>query len=375
MSAEANWLEALGEGPEREKAVGGLTGLLFWTGGLAATGLGVALALGERITPEVGWVAKEFAQSGVSAGPVIACGTLAMGFAWITRLQRRHGTMVARGLDQGLVLSKLAKDLGGLRENIARVQLEFAEVQQTNRTLLNLSREQATAAAQSEPTKDAMFRLAASMDQLGARLESRVRTQFDSLEKRVADFDRRLEETSMIQRSELAKLEERITVAATLAQSTSAEIPYVDGAPEGETTPADQSCSTEENPGSSGEASTTEEPVVELQPREEWLEITVELEENGDEYETPGLFDLVEESESSTDDANDNWFEEATRNAGMVAETEDLLDAGEPTRLSPACDAVEPVEADEMLEQLDSLFGEQESVAEVLENLRRRRGE
>ena len=112
MSAEADWLEALGEGPEREKAVGGLTGLLFWSGGLTATSLGIALALGGRLTPEVGWVSQELAQAGISAGPVIACGTLALGFAWITRMLRRHGSLVARGLDQGLVLSKLAKDLG-----------------------------------------------------------------------------------------------------------------------------------------------------------------------------------------------------------------------------------------------------------------------
>lgn len=372
MSAEADWLEALGEGPEREKAIGGLTGLLFWTGGLAATGLGVALALGERLTPEVGWIGTQFARSGISAGPVIACGTLALGFAWITRLQRRHGSMVARSLDQGLVLSKLAQDFSGLRENIARVQLEFAQVQQTNRTLLNLSREQAAAAAQSEPTKDAMFRLAASMDQLGARLETRVRTQFDSLEKRVADFDKRLEETSMIQRSELARLEERLTIAATLAQSSKGEIPYVDGAPTG-----DDQCMDDDGMSASEDTS-NDEPVVELQPRDEWLEITVELEEDDFdvefelEEETPGLFDRVEASESTAATSNDHWFEEATKNAGMDIGAEDLLDAGEPKRLSPAGG---PVEADEMLEQLDSLFGEEESVAQVLENLRRRRGE
>lgn len=370
MSAEADWLEALGEGPEREKAVGGLTGLLFWTGGLAATGLGVALALGERIAPEVGWIGTQFARSGVSAGPIIACGTLAIGFAWTTRLQRRHGAMVARSLDQGLVLSKLAQDFSGLRENIARVQLEFAQVQQTNRTLLNLSREQAAAAAQSEPTKDAMFRLAASMDQLGARLETRVRTQFDNLEKRVAEFDKRLEETSMIQRSELARLEERLTIAATLAQSTKGEIPYVEGAPSGE----DRALDDDSQPTS--DEQTSDEPVVELQPREEWLEITVELEEDDFELEfeadPPGLFDCLDETESNDTDSNDNWFEEATRSVGMSTESDDLLDAGEPQRLSPAGG---PVDADEMLEQLDSLFGEEESVAEVLENLRRRRGE
>ncbi|MCA8980045.1 MAG: hypothetical protein H6831_10105 [Planctomycetes bacterium] len=366
MSAEAGWMEALGEGPEREKAVGGLTGLLFWTGGLAATGLGVALALGDRIAPEVGWIGSQFARSGVNAGPVIACGTLALGFAWISRIQRHHGAMVARTLDQGLMLSKLTQDLSGLRENIARVQLEFAQVQQTNRTLLNLSREQAAAAAASEPTKDAMFRLAASMDQLGARLETRVRTQFDSLEKRVADFDRRLEETSMVQRSELAKLEERLAIAATLAQPAQRELPYVEGAPTNDVQAQDHAPPTDED-------AANDEPVVELQPRDEWLEITVELEEEDYDVEfesdPPGLFDSAEST-----DSNDNWFEEATRNAGMDT-GEDLLDAGEPTRLSPAAAPDETDETDEMLEQLDSLFNEQESVAEVLENLRRRRGE
>lgn len=373
MSAEADWLEALGEGPEREKAVGGITGLLFWTGGLAATGLGLALALGDRVAPEVGWISTQMARSGVSAGPVIACGTLALGFAWITRLQRRHGAMVARSLDQGLVLSKLAQDFSGLRENIARVQLEFAQVQQTNRTLLNLSREQAAAAAQSEPTKDAMFRLAASMDQLGARLETRVRTQFDSLEKRVAEVDRRLEETSMIQRSELAKLEERITIAATLAQTARTEIPYVEGARAAIAgARSNDSRAQDDDYTFADDDRADEEPVVELQPRDEWLEITVELEEDDADDDPPGLFDLMDGQESSTEESNDHWFEEATRNAGMVDDTQDLFDSPADRRLSPAAGPVEP---DEMLEQLDSLFGEQESLTEALENLRRRRGE
>lgn len=381
MSAEAEWLEALGEGPERESATGGLTALLFWAGGVVATGLGIALALGERITPEVGWVSTQFARSGVDAGPVIACGTLAFGGAWITRMLRRHGTQLARTLDQGLMLSKLAKDLSGLRENIARVQLEFAEVQQTNRTLLNLSREQAAAAAQNEPTKDAMFRLAASMDQLGARLETRVHTLFDSLEQRVGALDKRLEETSQIHRSELGRLEERLTIAATLAQAASSTpIPYVAGAPKGKPR------ATTETTGEFDDDHTmpTDEPVVELQPREEWLEISVELEEDEDEMEiefefddddveeAPGLFDKRASAADAVTESNDNWFEQATLNAGMQEEEIDLFDAGEPQRLSPSNDPVAP---DEMLEQLDSLFGSQDSVAEVLEDLRRRRGE
>ena len=376
MTAEAEWLEAPGEGLGLEKGVGGLTGLTLWIGGVSALGLGTAMALGGSISPEVGWIATKLSRSGVSAGPVLACGAVVLGLAWVTRLQRRQNRRLGAVLGQSVTLGKLSTDFSGLRGNLSRVQLEFAEVLQTNRAILNVSRQQ-LAATEGEPQNDAMFRLAASMDQLGARLETRVRALFDSLEKRVVGIDARLDETAQIQRAEFLRLEERLTVAATLAQSAAAEIPYVDGAPAGaiETGMESEIPRAEETNTADGvQEHTEEEPVVELVPQEEWLEIVVELEEQGEEAdaldEAPSLFDA---GEGDTAVANDNWFEEATRNSGIECETEDLLDAGDVHRLSPAECA--PVDTEEMLDQLDSIFGREDSVADVLENLRRDRGE
>lgn len=377
MSAGTDWLEAQAEGLGREKAAGGVTTALLWLGGAGALGLGAALAVGGHVSPDAGWIATKLSRIGVSAGPVLACGALFIGMAWLGRLLRKQSGQLSMSLVHGQVLARLAKDFTGLRENIARVQLEFADIQQANRQLLNLVRQQAQAGAENEPTKDAMFRLAASMDQLGARLETRVRALFDGLEKRVDGFDRRLEETSNVQRTELGRLEERLTIAATLAQSTSSEIPYVDGAPKR---------SSEDTTDAGGpprasdhdEPTPVDEPVVELKPQEEWLDIQVELEEQDCTLEsTPGLCDGADDANDAPA-TNDNWFAEATRRSGLddgfdEELDDDLLDDGEPRRLSPAeCAAVDQ---DEMLEQLDSLFGEDDDVTEALEKVRRRRGE
>lgn len=372
MSAGTDWLEAQAEGLGREKAAGGVTTALLWFGGVTALGLGAALAVGGEIAPEAGWIATKLARIGVTAGPVLACGALAIGMAWTTRLLRKQSGQLATSLAHGQILARLAKDFTGLRENIARVQLEFADIQQANRQLLNLVRQQAQASTENEPTKDAMFRLAASMDQLGARLETRVRALFDGLEKRVDGFDRRLEETSKVQRDELGRLEERLTIAATLAQSSREEIPYVDGAPAS----SDEETTRAGGPARAADEPTpVDEPVVELKPQEEWLDIQVELEEQDCALEsTPGLCDGDDDADDVTA-PNDNWFAEATRRSGMDDgfDEDDLLDDGEPPRLSPAeCAAVDQ---DEMLEQLDSLFGDGDDVRSALEEVRRRRGE
>ncbi len=281
MSAGTDWLEAQAEGLGREKAAGGVTTALLWFGGVTALGLGAALAVGGEIAPEAGWIATKLARIGVTAGPVLACGALAIGMAWTTRLLRKQSGQLATSLAHGQILARLAKDFTGLRENIARVQLEFADIQQANRQLLNLVRQQAQASTENEPTKDAMFRLAASMDQLGARLETRVRALFDGLEKRVDGFDRRLEETSKVQRDELGRLEERLTIAATLAQSSREEIPYVDGAPAS----SDEETTRAGGPARAADEPTpVDEPVVELKPQEEWLDIQVELDISQDDF-------------------------------------------------------------------------------------------
>lgn len=187
---------------------GGLALLLFLTG-LAVGAGGFAMALADRISPEAEWIALQVLRLGVAPGVVIACGATMASIGLVgLSVARSRGRARAIQEDQGLI-EQLSEDLVAMRGSLSRLQLEFAGLQELCRNLLETGQDQVVrfqelSASMGGNTGDAMFRLAASLDQLGARFEQRIQEQTEAHRGGFAQLERLLDETAEGLRQELA---------------------------------------------------------------------------------------------------------------------------------------------------------------------------
>lgn len=187
------------ESGERSDAVREKQGSGLWTPILALAGLvmvsgGGILALAPQLGSEVSWVAEKMAHGGPHSGAVAAGGIVLLGLAIVCAGQSR----VLRG---SCSLSRLAAELSELRKGQKRLadrfgtlHLEMSVLQEANKTLLRAAQDQSAVQAAGMQV-DATYRLAASMDQLGARLEGRLEDQRSDLESRLGDLSGSLRET------------------------------------------------------------------------------------------------------------------------------------------------------------------------------------
>jgi len=187
------------ESGERTDAVREKHGSGVWTPTLALAGVamvsgGGVLALAPRLGSEVAWVSERLAHGGVQAGAIVAGGAVLLGLSIVS-------AGLGRVLRGSCSLSKLAAELSELRKGQKRLadrfgtlHLEMSVLQEANKTLLRAAQDQSAVQAAGMQV-DATYRLAASMDQLGARLEGRLEDQRSDLESRLGDLDGALKET------------------------------------------------------------------------------------------------------------------------------------------------------------------------------------
>ena len=162
--------------------------------GLSMLAAGGYLALATRIGTGAAWTAQRLAEAGVSSGALLVGGVITMGLALVCAGQSR----LVRGAHS---LPRISRELGELRKGQKRLadrfgtlHLEMSVLQEANKTLLRAAQDQS--AVQSAGMQvDATFRLAASMDQLGARLEGRLEDQRSKLENRLGDLVGSVQET------------------------------------------------------------------------------------------------------------------------------------------------------------------------------------
>jgi hypothetical protein len=168
--------------------------LLFSIGGLVA-GLGGALcAYGPRLLPAQAELFEHANSRGITSGLLWGVAALMFSLSILARSLGRNLESLAQTDDQSLLIDQIVTDLAQTRTSMQELRVEFVYLKEF---ISNLGRDLPTqiAAANESTTRDAMYRLAASLDQVGARLEQRIRSQQGTLEGTLQEVQQSLQAT------------------------------------------------------------------------------------------------------------------------------------------------------------------------------------
>jgi hypothetical protein len=192
MHVEKQAEEAVQQSSESPQS-GRLTAILGGLGVLSLAGA-VCAATAAHWNPQVAWIAEQLERGGTTSGDLFLGGSLAFGLAVVGgslgRMLRRTESLE----DAVETLDKMESGLVSLRTRISRLHLEITGLQESHKTLLKLSHDQSSAQAAGMQI-DAIFRLAASLDQLGGRLEGRMAHQDQQLAEHLESLSGALQET------------------------------------------------------------------------------------------------------------------------------------------------------------------------------------
>lgn len=171
---------------EREMGSTLITGSLV-LGGLVAVVGGLFLAVGPPYSSEVSWIARRFGEMGISSGAVIGSGVLCAVMGFVANRIARVGQQM-RSAEEAM---KCTQDLSlANRHMVARITRMHAEVNEVKEGisgLIRIAKEQ-TSAKVAGMQVDATYRLAASMDQMGMRIEDRMQAQESTIESRLMEL-------------------------------------------------------------------------------------------------------------------------------------------------------------------------------------------
>lgn len=162
----------------------GASGYFLFLFGLAVAAFGYGLVQPPAAVPHADWIATKFARMGIYGVPFIASGLTIFCFGFVQRLQARVGRSLSFSEDSEVApeVERLACELGQVRNALGNVQTELLANKERQDSMLE-SISAVTAKKQGgESDSNAMFRLAASLDQLGARIEERLKLQGQSFE-------------------------------------------------------------------------------------------------------------------------------------------------------------------------------------------------
>lgn len=162
-------------------------GLLTATGVLLVIGGGLLAAV-PTVVPEYAWAVKSAAQYGVTFGLIAFSGIVLVGLGRVVRQVNKASAATERNnSDDMLMLEHLVLDFTKLRDGVQDLRQELAQVRESNTTIqqsvVGLGESQ-----NAEGKQDAIFRMAASLDQVGARIEHRLGTQSTALQDALAEL-------------------------------------------------------------------------------------------------------------------------------------------------------------------------------------------
>jgi hypothetical protein len=162
---------------------------------------GVALALGPRLSWKIDQISRGFSYLGVHGGTLIVGGILLAAIGLVLRAQSiaaesastRDELPMLEGLTSDVLqmhhsLDHLARCVDAFESKIERVVKEVRELE------FKFPRPEPAPAAPPEPAldegqKDAIFRLAASVDHVGARIDQRLKAQYKELYDRLEEIN------------------------------------------------------------------------------------------------------------------------------------------------------------------------------------------
>lgn len=167
---------------------------LLVVAGCLALGVGAFLASSLVIAPELAWIADSLQRMGITSGAVLAGGVSLLGLSLVCKAIARAHRSLSGSMRSENGLSAVTDSQADLRDGLDKVQFELRVLHESTRQLLEIAHEQTLKRSSNHPD-DAVLQLAASLDQLGARLEDRLETQHTGINERLGSLDGSLEET------------------------------------------------------------------------------------------------------------------------------------------------------------------------------------
>ncbi len=168
------------QGPEtKHRGSAGWTALLA-SAGVASLGLAAATIFAPEIGSEATRIVSALNHVGLNTGIFSLSGALALGLAVVSGVLGRVAKSASRIESALESIDAMEAGMASLRTRVSRVHLEITVLQEANKTLLRTAQDQASVRAAGMQI-DAQYRLAASMDQLGKRIEGKLSEQSESL--------------------------------------------------------------------------------------------------------------------------------------------------------------------------------------------------
>jgi len=168
--------------------------MFFAFGGLLAGLAGCLCAYGPKVLPAQAELFQKASSHGITPGALWCLSVLLFGLSVFARALGRNVESLGSSDDQSLLMDQLTTDLAITRTSMQELRVEFVYLKDQ---VSNMGRDLPTSivAANESSTRDAMYRLAASLDQVGARLEQRIRSQQGTLESTLQEVQQSLQAT------------------------------------------------------------------------------------------------------------------------------------------------------------------------------------
>lgn len=166
----------------------------LFAGGLLAAAGGAFLGFGAHFLPAQAHLVQQISARGVTTGVLWGTAALLIGIGIVARRIGRGLDLVGDREEEAFALEQLASDVAQSRASLQELRVEFVYLKDA---LGTLGRDLPTrlSEASENSTRDAMYRLAASLDQVGARLEQRIRSQQGTLEETLRELHSSLQMT------------------------------------------------------------------------------------------------------------------------------------------------------------------------------------
>ncbi len=166
--------------------------------GISACGLGMTLSLGPRLSWKLSQIAEGFRHLGVEGGVLVMGGLTMIALGLLRRGQVALRTPTTEQAEDRQLIEQLTKDSLRAAADLSRLESGLAHVEgELSATRQELAQRIAASAReisdlipppQEIPSPDeAIFRLAASLDQVGMRIEQRLKAQYTALQDHLED--------------------------------------------------------------------------------------------------------------------------------------------------------------------------------------------
>ncbi len=198
---------------------------------LLVAGLGAALAgafvgFGAKLVPDQAHLIQQISSRGVSAGVLWCSAAALLGLGLVARRIGRSLDLIADREEENFVIEQLASDMAQSRASLQELRVEFIYLKDALGTLGRDLPARLSEASENS-TRDAMYRLAASLDQVGARLEQRIRSQQGTLEDTLHELQSSLQMTC----EQVSQLTLGMTTAPSPSPASGWEVPAEPAAP------------------------------------------------------------------------------------------------------------------------------------------------